>query len=198
MIAHEYPGPLTDLLAYGAATAIAASRVMGKEHYPSDVVVASAIGWLVGREVYRRHHDPDLGGGGWESLEGSEEEGSDPKNMGSPFVPLDSWVYPALDRLAALGYVSTSYEGMKPWTRIECAHLVESNNTLRTNLGCSKASEISPQISTRSTREPFRSAVRRSPMVIISGKPLRTILAGRSNAAPTVKWEVPSAPLRGR
>jgi membrane-associated phospholipid phosphatase len=125
VIAHEYPGPLTDLLAYGMATAVSASRVMGKEHYPSDVVVGSAIGWLIGREVYRRHHDPELGGGGWESLEGSEEERSDPQNMGSPFVPLDSWVYPALDRLAALGYISTSYEGMKPWTRIECAHLVE-------------------------------------------------------------------------
>jgi membrane-associated phospholipid phosphatase len=125
VIAHEYPGPLTDFLVYGMATAVSASRVMGKEHYPSDVVVSSAIGWLIGREVYKLHHDPDLGGGGWESLEGSEEDRNDPQNMGSPFVPLDSWVYLALDRLAALGYITTSYEGMKPWTRIECAHLIE-------------------------------------------------------------------------
>ncbi|HTZ75385.1 MAG TPA: capsule assembly Wzi family protein, partial [Candidatus Aquilonibacter sp.] len=40
-------------------------------------------------------------------------------------VPLDSWVYPALDRLAALGYVNSETSGMKPWTRIECAQLVE-------------------------------------------------------------------------
>jgi len=127
VIAHEYPGPLTDFLAYGMAAAVTASRVMGKEHYPSDVVIGSAIGWLVGREVYRRHHDPDLGGGGWENLSGNDdtEEHRDPQKMGSPFVPLDSWVYPALDRLAALGYVSTLFEGMKPWTRIECAHLTE-------------------------------------------------------------------------
>lgn len=128
VIAHEYPGPLTDLLVYGMATAVTASRVMGKEHYPSDVVIGSAIGWLIGREVYKRHHDPDVGGGGWENLSGNDdgEEHRDPQKMGSPFVPLDSWVYPALDRLAALGYVGTLFAGMKPWTRIECAHLTEA------------------------------------------------------------------------
>jgi Capsule assembly protein Wzi/PAP2 superfamily len=122
---HEYPGPLTSLFAYGAATAISASRVMGKEHYPSDVVVGGAIGWLIGREVYKRHHDPDLEGGGWESLSGTDQPPYDSRKMGSPNVPLDSWIYPALDRLAALGYINTTFEGMKPWTRIECAHLTQ-------------------------------------------------------------------------
>jgi hypothetical protein len=127
VIAHEYSSPFVGLLAYGMATAVSASRVTGKEHFPSDVVIGSAIGWLIGREVYRRHHDPDLGGGGWENLSGNDdgENHRDPQKMGSPFVPLDSWVYPALDRLAALGYINTSFEGMKPWTRIECAHLIE-------------------------------------------------------------------------
>ena len=45
--------------------------------------------------------------------------------FGSTFVPLDSWVYPALDRLAAYGYVTTSLGGMKPWTRLECARLTD-------------------------------------------------------------------------
>ncbi len=44
---------------------------------------------------------------------------------GSTFVPLDSWVYPALIRLAALGWVTTALEGMKPWTRTECARLTQ-------------------------------------------------------------------------
>lgn len=35
-----------------------------------------------------------------------EFEGN-PKNMGSPYVPLDSWIYPALDRLASMGFVNT-------------------------------------------------------------------------------------------
>jgi hypothetical protein len=47
-----------------------------------------------------------------------------PANMGSPYVPIDSWVYPAFDRLAALGYVQTDFLGQRPWTRMECARLV--------------------------------------------------------------------------
>src|ERR1700761_8828286 len=48
-----------------------------------------------------------------------------PSNMASTYVPLDSWVYPAFDRLAALGYVQTDFVALRPWTRMECARLVE-------------------------------------------------------------------------
>lgn len=44
--------------------------------------------------------------------------------MGSTFVPLDSWVYPALRRLAALGYIPDQTSDLAPWTRIECTHQV--------------------------------------------------------------------------
>src|SRR6266481_5575718 len=127
VIAHEYPGPLTQIAAYGFATAVSASRVLGGQHFPSDVVVGGAIGWLIGRQVYRAHHDRELGGGGLNSLSGNEEgeEHRDRRNMGSPFVPLDSWVYGAFEKLGALRYVSTGMMGLKPWTRIECARLTE-------------------------------------------------------------------------
>src|ERR1700730_13441037 len=127
VIAHEYPGPLTQFAAYGLATAVSATRVLGKQHFPSDVVVGGAIGWLIGRQVYRAHHDSELGGGGWDSLSGnpSSEDRRDRRNMGSPFVPLDSWVYPAFERLAALRYINTQIMGLKPWTRMECARLAE-------------------------------------------------------------------------
>jgi hypothetical protein len=42
----------------------------------------------------------------------------------STFVPLDSWVYPVLDRLAAMGYLPTSTATVRPWTRLECARLL--------------------------------------------------------------------------
>jgi membrane-associated phospholipid phosphatase len=127
VLAHEYPGPFTQIAAYGLATAVSASRVLGKQHFPSDVVVGGAIGWLIGRQIYRAHHDPELGGGGLDSLSGNEEgeEHRDRRNMGSPFVPLDSWVYGAFERLGALRYVNTGMMGLKPWTRIECARLTE-------------------------------------------------------------------------
>jgi len=42
----------------------------------------------------------------------------------STTVPLDSWVYPAFDRLAALGYLRSAFMGLRPWTRSECQRLL--------------------------------------------------------------------------
>ena len=127
VIAHEYPGFVTQTLAYGLATAVSASVVLGKDHSPSDALVGSAMGWLVGRYIYRAHHDPDLGGATVGDLPGKEDRGGerDRQDMGSPFVPLDSWVYSTVERLAALRYVSSAILGLKPWTRMECARLTE-------------------------------------------------------------------------
>jgi len=127
VIAHEYPSTFTKVAVYGLAAAVSASRVLGKQHYPSDVVVGGAIGWLDGWQVYRSHHDPEVGGGGWETLSGNDdgEENRDRKKMGSSSVALDSWVYPALERLAGLRAINTQIMGVKPWTRIECARLTE-------------------------------------------------------------------------
>jgi hypothetical protein len=45
--------------------------------------------------------------------------------MASTYVPIDSWVYPAIERLAAEGYVQTAFFSLRPWTRLECARLIE-------------------------------------------------------------------------
>src|SRR5689334_19314331 len=127
VMAHEYPGPLTKILAYGLATGISATRVTGQQHFASDVIIGSALGWYFGRQVYRAHHDSDLGGDAWGDLvpERSGEQTRNPENMGSPYVPLDSWVYPALEQLIALGYVRNGFLGIRPWTRMACAQMVE-------------------------------------------------------------------------
>jgi len=126
VIAHEYPGPLPTLLAYGGATAITAARVTARKHFASDALVGSALGWFVGREVYRTHHDrTDMAKFGTFERAPGRESPRDPANMGSPYVPLDSWVYPAMDRLAAMGYIQTAFAGLRPWTRMECARLVD-------------------------------------------------------------------------
>src|SRR6266404_6073912 len=46
-------------------------------------------------------------------------------NMGSPYVPRDSWIYPAIERLVALGIIPSPYLGIRPWTRMECARMLE-------------------------------------------------------------------------
>lgn len=128
VVAHEYPGVLTRILAYGAATAISASRLQSKQHFPSDVLIGSAIGWVSGETAYRLHHDPELGGSNWPTFSEARsyiEEQRPRRNMGTTFVELDSWVYPAMDRLAGLGYVHTAMQGARPWTRMQVARLVE-------------------------------------------------------------------------
>jgi hypothetical protein len=128
VVAHEYPSTLTQILAYGMASAVSVSRLTAKQHFPSDVLIGSAIGWLSGEVVYRAHHDPQLGGSTWETYAESRdylERDRPRKNMGTTFVELDSWAYPAFDRLAGLGYVHTSLAGLRPWTRMQCARLIE-------------------------------------------------------------------------
>jgi len=44
---------------------------------------------------------------------------------GSTFVPMDSWMYPALDRLHSLGYLDTAFMGIRPWTRLQIAQMLE-------------------------------------------------------------------------
>lgn len=55
-IASEYPHPLTQIAVYGAAAGISFSRLAGQQHFPSDLLVGSATGWLIGRYVYHHHH----------------------------------------------------------------------------------------------------------------------------------------------
>jgi membrane-associated phospholipid phosphatase len=126
VIAHEYPGRLPGLLAYGMASAVSFSRIHSREHFPSDVLIGSALGYLISQSVYRSRHDPEVGGGEWISPHEfvSDPEMHTPSHLGSPYVPLDSWVYPAMERLAALGYIKSASLGIRPWTRLECSRLL--------------------------------------------------------------------------
>src|SRR5579871_50158 len=126
VIAHAYDGTLPRLFAYGAASAVSFARVRSRQHFPSDVLIGSALGYLISQNVYRRHHDPEVGGAAFESPRElvSDERVHTPPFFGSPYVPLDSWVYPAVERLAALGYIGTDSLGIRPWTRLECARLL--------------------------------------------------------------------------
>ncbi len=62
VIAQEYGHhrPLVQVTAYGLATAVSLSRYTGRNHFLSDVLVGSALGYGVGRYVYHKRHDPAL------------------------------------------------------------------------------------------------------------------------------------------
>jgi len=54
-IAHEYPKPWVEWLAYGTAAAVSVTRLTSLQHFPSDVVVGSTLGYLIGRHIFHAH-----------------------------------------------------------------------------------------------------------------------------------------------
>jgi Capsule assembly protein Wzi len=64
-------------------------------------------------------------------------------SLGSTYIPLDNWVYPALDRLEALGYLDSAYLGIRPWTRLSIAHMLqETADRIDANVNDDEAREI--------------------------------------------------------
>ena len=45
--------------------------------------------------------------------------------LGSPFIPVDSWIYPVVWRLYSLGFVGNVYLGVRPWTRASLSNMLE-------------------------------------------------------------------------
>jgi membrane-associated phospholipid phosphatase len=61
VIAYEYhKNPYIKYGALAGAVAVSMSRFSGRNHFLSDIVIGSAIGFGIGRFVYKEHHDPDL------------------------------------------------------------------------------------------------------------------------------------------
>ncbi len=183
VVAHQYPGTGTKILAYGLAAAVSASRITGRQHFSSDAFLGSALGWYIGRQVWESHQVPDMKQ--WGTFERNAHEGPrSPESMASPYVPLDSWVYEAFDRLAALGYVQSAFRDMRPWTRIECARLLDEAQPLVSSsdsrpdvarLYAALRSEFAPEVgeiqSGRNTGIVLDSVYMR--LANISGTPLR-------------------------
>jgi membrane-associated phospholipid phosphatase len=179
VIAHEYPGWLSQALAYSAAGAVSVARVTGRKHFPTDVVVSGALGWMVGRQIYNRHHneelDTDIG-----SFVPGEDQDSVPQT-GTTFVPMDSWVYPVFDRLAAMGYLNTAVTGLRPWTRSECARLLKeagemvdqaNSEELATSLYNQLAAEFAPEMGGQQTKPYARIEEAYTRVGFVSGQPL--------------------------
>lgn len=65
VIANEYHDRrAVQVGAYGLAAAVSVSRYTGRNHFLSDILVGSAIGYGIGRYVYKTRHDPALDAAG--------------------------------------------------------------------------------------------------------------------------------------
>jgi membrane-associated phospholipid phosphatase len=179
VIAHEYPGWLSQTLAYGTAGAVSVARVAGRQHFPSDVVVGGTLGWLIGRQTYLAHHSNELDDGQYGRFIPESRKLEGPQT-GTTYVPIDSWVYADFDRLAALGYLNTAMEGMRPWTRTECARLVQElgngvdagDSSTWATLYSQLAAEFAPEIAADATLPDARIEEIYTRIGFISGQPL--------------------------
>jgi membrane-associated phospholipid phosphatase len=157
----EYPGWLMRTAVYGLATGVSVSRVLAEQHFPSDVLVGSAAGWLIGHYVYRAHHNFSLNVFDTRPMPGELgtarkpaslhyppnplgtplpesrplSDDTDPDTIGSTNVPMDSWIYPALERLGAMGFIPDQSSSIRPWTRQECLRQLREAETLASQKG---------------------------------------------------------------
>jgi membrane-associated phospholipid phosphatase len=173
VVASEYPGWLTRTAVYGLAGSVSVSRVLAEQHFPSDVLVGSVAGWMIGRYVYKAHHNYTLnpyespplpenyvarntsGGSGMQlpapapppqfalppssmPVRTPHRYEGDPDAIGSTNVPMDSWIYPALERLAALGFIPTQNAAIRPWTRQECLRQLQQAQELADRVSTSQ------------------------------------------------------------
>jgi membrane-associated phospholipid phosphatase len=53
--ASEYPSRWVQLGTYSLASSVSLMRVLGQEHFPTDVLVGGAAGWLIGHYVFEKH-----------------------------------------------------------------------------------------------------------------------------------------------
>ena len=60
VLAREYPKTWVRVLAYGAAGTVTVSRFMAHDHWSSDMLVGSALGFAIGTHIFHSHCDPEL------------------------------------------------------------------------------------------------------------------------------------------
>ena len=122
VVAHEYPNPWAEFGAYGLALGTSLARAASEQHFLSDAFVGSLIGYQIGRQIYKQRHNKDLD----DDLKIVAEQTSAirPGTLASTYVPMDSWIYPALEQLIGQGYINTAFMGLRPWTRLACARMM--------------------------------------------------------------------------
>jgi len=48
-------------------------------------------------------------------------------SLGSAYIPVDSWIYPAMMRLYSMGFLDSAFIGMRPWTRRSAVHMLQKS-----------------------------------------------------------------------
>ncbi|MBV8819283.1 MAG: phosphatase PAP2 family protein [Acidobacteriaceae bacterium] len=66
VVAHEYSDTKwVPFVAYGLASTVSCARFAAQRHFASDIVAGGAMGWFIGRFVYKTHEDHALHKHAW-------------------------------------------------------------------------------------------------------------------------------------
>jgi hypothetical protein len=84
---------------------------------------------------------------------GPLDEDKLPDHYGSTYIPVDSWVYPAMTRLYSMGYLNTMFLGMRPWTRRSALHMLQESKYDIVNSNDEEAQEILAKLLTEFNAE---------------------------------------------
>jgi hypothetical protein len=63
VVAHEYPRTWVKILAYGATASVVAGRLLGRDHWASDVFVGPALGYFIGSHIFHSRCNPEVSEG---------------------------------------------------------------------------------------------------------------------------------------
>jgi hypothetical protein len=91
----------------------------------AGVLLVTAGSLAAEQPVTTKADAPESASGQPDRDHGRPASACEPSKMGSPYIPVDSWVYPAVLRLYSLGYMDHVYLGMRPWTRASVSHMLE-------------------------------------------------------------------------
>ncbi len=100
------------LIAQSEAWRIRAVRYCMKLHF-APLFIFIAVFWCGAKPLFGQTRSSDV------------ETACDTSTTASPFLPVDSWIYPAMLRLYSLGYVDTLYLGVRPWTRLSVSRMLD-------------------------------------------------------------------------
>lgn len=84
----------------------------------------------------------------------------DTSGTGSPLIPVDSWIYPALMRLYSLGFVNVEFLGMRPWTAVVVSEMLDEAADNIADIDASGQSESDEEKEALSIYEAIRHELR--------------------------------------
>jgi membrane-associated phospholipid phosphatase len=55
VVAGQYPSKWVQVVVYSLASGVSVTRILGQEHFPTDVLIGGAAGWLIRHYVFKEH-----------------------------------------------------------------------------------------------------------------------------------------------